>query len=106
MGFGFPQDGAGLGHVLGPPVVPGSPSPPNCICASLPASTLGDRSWRWPESYYYLRPRPAAEVFPENPGAPGARAGEEVQREARRLHRPGASAGHVVLGRWSEGLCW
>ena len=88
--------GVGLWHVRGPPGAPGPLSPPNCVCCSLRASTLGDRSWRRPESHHHLRPRPAAEVFPENPGAPGARAGEEVQREARGLHCPGAGASRRV----------
>ena len=41
------------------------------------------------EGDHHLRPGATAPVLPEDPDAARARAREEVQRQARRLHRSG-----------------
>ena len=57
----------------------------------------GNRSGRRSEGHHHLCAGAATEVLPEDPGAARARAGEEVQREARGLHRPGTGVSFGAL---------
>lgn len=69
--------------------------------------SLGNRGGWQSESHHHLRSRSSAEVLPEDPGASGEGAREEVQREARRLHCTGEQEGDVCLSlsSWMDGCC-
>lgn len=62
-----------------------------CFFSSSPNFVLflGNRGWWQQESHHHLRSRSSAEVLPEDSGASGEGAGEEVQRKARGLHCTG-----------------
>lgn len=59
------------------------------VILSLAFLFLGNRSWWQQESHHHLCSRSSAEVLPEDSGASGEGAGEEVQRKARGLHCTG-----------------